>query len=87
MDTQITSIRVRAVYHDGILSLLDPLDLPEGSQVQIDVRLEPEASPTAALHTRGVYPPRFVPAISLRAITGIIAVGGDALAESEALYD
>jgi hypothetical protein len=34
-----------------------------------------------------VYPTRFVPAERLDALTGVVNVGGDALADSEALYD
>ena len=34
-----------------------------------------------------VYPARFVPAERLDALTGVVNVGGDALADSEALYD
>ena len=34
-----------------------------------------------------VYPTRFVPAERLDALTGIVHVGGDASADSEALYD
>jgi hypothetical protein len=34
-----------------------------------------------------VYPTRFVPAERLDNLTGLIAIGGDALADSEALYD
>jgi predicted DNA-binding antitoxin AbrB/MazE fold protein len=31
---------VRAVYHDGIMQLLDPVDLPDGQQLKI--RIEPD---------------------------------------------
>jgi hypothetical protein len=34
-----------------------------------------------------VYPTRFVSAKRLDALTGVINIGGDALADSEALYD
>jgi hypothetical protein len=34
-----------------------------------------------------VYPTRFVPAERLDALTGVVNIGGDALADSEALYD
>ena len=78
---------VRAVYQSGTLSLLDALDLPEGTQVRVlieSVQL-PDADQRPA---RGsVYPTHLVPAERLDALTGLIAVGGDALADSEALYD
>lgn len=67
------------------MTLLDPLDLPEGAQVQVDVKLmvdEAKASPPT-----GVYPSRFVPASHLDALIGLIPAGGDALADGEALYD
>ena len=34
-----------------------------------------------------VYPTRLVPAAQLDNLTGLVPVGGDALADSEALYD
>jgi hypothetical protein len=47
------------------------------------------------LHKRGeqaagheqVYPTRYVPAKRFDALTGVVHIGGDALADSEALYD
>jgi hypothetical protein len=78
-------VRVHAVYHNGALTLLDPLDLPEGAQVQVDVKLMADEA-KSALPT-GVYPTRFVPASHFDALIGLIPAGGDALADSEALYD
>ncbi len=77
--------QVKAVYRDGMLVLQDPLDLPNGAQVQLDVQLVSAAadSPVAA----GVHPTRFVPARRLDALVGVVSIGGDALADSEALYD
>ena len=78
---------VRAVHHDGVLELLDALDLPEGAEVRLSIRPEQpvgkDNSPAAAF----VYPTRLVPAERLRALTSVIEAGGDALADSEALYD
>jgi predicted DNA-binding antitoxin AbrB/MazE fold protein len=36
---------VRAVYHDGQVQLLDPVDLPDGQQLKISI--EPIAEPDA----------------------------------------
>jgi hypothetical protein len=77
---------VRAVHHHGVLRLLDDLELPEGAQVWLSIEsVLPDATetPIPAL----VHPTRFVPADRLDALTGLIEVGGDALADSEALYD
>jgi hypothetical protein len=77
---------VRAVHRHGVLRLLDDLELPEGAQVWLSIEsVLPDATetPTPPL----VHPTRFVPADRLDALTGLIEVGGDALADSEALYD
>jgi len=69
---------VRAVHRDGVLELLDFVELPEGARVKLLVLRE-----DADL----AYPTRVVPAERLDKLTGLVAVGGDALADSEALYD
>ena len=78
---------VRAVHHDGVLELLDALDLPEGAHVRLSIvpqeLVGAGESPLVAL----VYPTRLVPATRLDALTGLVEAGGDALADSEALYD
>ena len=78
---------VRAVHHDGVLELLDALELPEGAQVRLSIQsilpLQSDELSAAAL----VYPTRLVSADKLDALTGLVEVGGDALADSEALYD
>ena len=82
-----TGTRVRAIHRDGVLKLLTPLELPEGAQVSVIVL---ETPTDEANHPRAVelaYPTRLVPAKKLDDLTDLIAVGGDALADSEALYD
>ena len=75
--------QVRAVHHHGILELLDPLELPEGAQVQVIIQsISPDVS-----NVRLAYPTRLVPAKDLDRLTALVQVGGDALADSEALYD
>lgn len=71
--------QVRAIYKKGVLNPLEPLNLPEGAQVQLTVQL------TGA--KEGVYPTHFVPAKELDQLTGLAPLGGDALVDSEALYD
>jgi len=76
---------VPAVYHNGYLDLLEPLDLPEGTSVQITIELStenPQRNGGAVHHS---IP--FLPASRLKDIAGLIALGGDALEDSEALYD
>jgi hypothetical protein len=81
MSTTKTYPQVRAVHHDGVLELIDALDLPEGAQVRLSI--QSVLPPGAEL----IYPTRFVPADRLNVLTGLLEVGGDALRDSEALYD
>jgi hypothetical protein len=74
--------QVRAVHHDGVLELLDAVELPEGAQVRLLIQA---ASPGTG--DRLTYPTRLVPADRLDRLTALVEAGGDALAESEALYD
>jgi len=83
MDTTKAYPQVRAVHHRGLLRLLDPLELPEGAQVRLFVQSMLLDLPDTVL----VYPTRLVPAKNLDSLTGLVEVGGDALADSEALYD
>ena len=77
---------VRAVYRAGVLQLLDPLALPDGAEVHVHVELSSRPKrPTR--QWAGVYPNNPQPASTLHALQGVAAVGGDALADSEALYD
>jgi predicted DNA-binding antitoxin AbrB/MazE fold protein len=73
--------QVRAVHHGGVLKLLDTLDLPEGAQVRLSIQ---SVLPAGA---ELVYPTRLVSADRLDVLTGLVEVGGNALADSEALYD
>lgn len=76
---------VRAVYRAGVLQLLEPLGLPGGAEVRVYIE---SSSRSKRPHRQGtgVYPNNPQPASTLRALQGIAAVGGDALADSEALY-
>jgi predicted DNA-binding antitoxin AbrB/MazE fold protein len=73
---------VRAIYHEGSLQLLEPVDLPEGVELQITVPMSDtmETTPSAL-----VYPTRPQSSETLSRLCSLIAIGGDALVESEIL--
>ncbi len=75
---------VRAMYHEGILQLLEPVDLPEGVEIQIAIPvMEALETPMSG----PVYPTRSSAPDVLSQLCGLIAVGGDALVDSEVLDD
>jgi predicted DNA-binding antitoxin AbrB/MazE fold protein len=83
---------VKAIYRDGRLQLLEPIDLPEGAEVWVELQVGPQPVAEATRRwesvERGpVYPTRDQPPETLARLIGLVAVGGDALADSEALYD
>lgn len=79
--------RVRAIHRDGVLKLLTPLDLPEGAQVSVIVLETPIDEANHGHAVALAYPTRLVPAKKLDDLTDLMAIGGDGLADSEALYD
>ena len=83
---------VRAIYRNGILQLLEPVDLLEGAEVWVELRVKPqlgaETAPSQGIVQPGpLYPTCPQPPETLTRLIGLVAVGGDALADSEALYD
>ena len=85
MSTKVYT-EVRAVHRHGVLTLLDALELPEGAEVWLSIEsVLPDTN--EKLTPTLVHPTRLIPAAKLDALTGLIEVGGDALADSEALYD
>ncbi len=77
---------VRAVYRAGVLQLLDPLTLPDGAEVR--VRVESSSQPRhPSQELLGLYPNNPQPATTLRTLLHVVAVGGDALADGETLYE
>ena len=88
MVTEMRTIyNIRAVYHDGVLRLLDPVQLPNWTEVRLHVQLSTSQKAATAHAPLFVYPTRMVPAEKLDRLTGLVEAGGDALADSEALYD
>jgi hypothetical protein len=75
-----------ARYSKGTIKLRRRLRIPDGTEVRVTV------VPVAAVRVRKsgrryLYPNRTLPWASLRELSGIVSLGGDALADSEALYD
>lgn len=64
---------IRAVYQSGNLKLLSPLDLPEGTQVDLTIEVAQNSI-------------KFLPARELAKMTAVFGLGGDAQKESEQLY-
>ena len=75
-----------ARYSKGTLKLRRRLRLPEGTEVRVTITVA-GAKPRRAARRQYTYPNRPLPAHTLQAIAGIASLGGDALADSEALYD
>jgi predicted DNA-binding antitoxin AbrB/MazE fold protein len=81
------NVRVAAVYENGALRLLEPLDLPEHTRLTVTVSLPRAAGRATSASPRLRYPTRPQPLASLEALIGAMPAGGDALKDSEALYD
>jgi predicted DNA-binding antitoxin AbrB/MazE fold protein len=82
--TMTQNTLVRAIYRAGALHLLEPVDLPEG--VEVEVTLRPTTD-TGAAQRGPLYPTRPQPPETLARLRGLVAVGGDALLDSETLYE
>jgi predicted DNA-binding antitoxin AbrB/MazE fold protein len=85
-------VLVKAIYRDGALQLQEPVDLPEGAEVWVELQKEPHSETEIAALQQPTrlpffYPTRPQPPESLARLVGLVAIGGDALSESEALYD
>jgi len=73
------SSQISAIYEKGHLRLLKPIDLPEGAKVRVTIHAE------ESKESNSVSP--FLPANHLETIMNLVSAGGDALADSEAVYD
>ena len=79
MRTETIYPQVRAIYQNGVLNLLDSLDLPEGAMVSLEIRFVPSDSTDKRDTPQFIYPTRLMPVDRLEQLTGLIALGGDAL--------
>ena len=82
-----TRLQARAVYHDGMLTLLDPLSLPYGAEVNLDIALTPTHKEEQLRQLEVLYPTHTIKVQDLQRLVGLVGIGGDALLDSEALYD
>ena len=81
-------LNVPARYSKGTLKLKKPLHLPDGAEVTVTVTpVKAPTKPRRAAKRPYQYPNRTVSWKALDALVGIVSLGGDALADSEALYD
>lgn len=80
-------LNVRARYSKGILKLKKPLHLPEGAEVLVTVTPLDVTTPRRKTRPKLKYPTVALPSDHLRDLVGVVALGGDALADTEALYD
>ena len=79
---------LRARYSKGTLKLRRPLRLPDGTEVRVSITLAPaKRGARRPARRKYTYPTRTLPPHTLQAIAGMVSLGGDALADSEALYD
>ena len=79
---------LRARYSKGTLKLNRPLRLADGAEVRVTVTpVEQRPKRRKAAKRPYRYPTRTVSWEALKSLTGIVSLGGDALADSEALYD
>ena len=77
-----------ARYSKGTLKLRKPLRLPDGMEVRVTVKVgQPAARSRRTTRRRYWFPNRALPSHTLEAISGLASIGGDALADSEAMYD
>jgi len=76
-----------ARYSKGTLKLRRRLRLPDGTEVRVTV-VSVEASSRRKAASRGYrYPTRTLRWAKLRELSGTVSLGGDAVADSEALYN
>lgn len=78
--------QVPAIYEKGVLRLLETLDLPEHTRLTVTVSM-PKARQHATLQPRFRQPTRSQPLSQLTPLIGKMPAGGNALKDTEALYD
>ena len=80
-------LNVRARYSKGTLKLKKMLRLPDGAEVNLTITPLETGAARRKAKPRLEHPTRLLPAETLQDLVGIVSLGGDALADSEALYD
>ncbi|TAH53517.1 MAG: DUF104 domain-containing protein [Chloroflexota bacterium] len=90
----VTYPKLRARYSNGTLKLSRKLRLKEGTEVYVTLRpangkTRKKRKVRALTKSRKTFssPTVYLPPGTLNSLSGIISLGGDALADSEALYD
>jgi hypothetical protein len=86
METGMPAIRVKS----ELLCLLDALPSPRQAEVLDFARFLHQQTVLTEPPKVSRYPPiqlRVVPATTLLDLTGLVALGGDAVVDTEALYD
>jgi predicted DNA-binding antitoxin AbrB/MazE fold protein len=77
-----------ARYSKGTLKLRRRLRLAEGTEVRVTITVnQREAKPRIRARRKYLYPSRPLALHTLREISGMVSLGGNALTDSEALYD
>lgn len=76
-----------ALYSKGTLKLRKRLDLPEGVEVRVTVSTQATKPSRRAAKRKHQYPTRVIGWDKLDKLTGIASLGGDAVADSKAVYD
>jgi hypothetical protein len=79
--------QVPVIYEKGVLRPLKPLDLPEHTQLTVTVLTPEHKHHPPSATPRILYPTRSQPLSVLDPLIGTMPAGGDALKDSEALYD
>ena len=72
---------VRAIYRDGVLQLLEPVDLPGGAEDWVDLQVAPPSKIETPLPPERVqqgpsYPTRPQPPETLEWLIGLVTAGG-----------
>ncbi len=76
-----------ARYSKGTLKLRRRLRLPEGAQVRVSITLEGQPGSRKPIKRPYLRPNRSLPPQRLTEVAGLVSLGGDALADTEAIYD
>jgi predicted DNA-binding antitoxin AbrB/MazE fold protein len=79
--------RVSVIYEKGVLRLLEPLDLPEHTKLMVTFSAPKAHEQKALAQARLRQPTRSQPLSQLEPLIGKMPAGGDALQDTEALYD